>query len=459
MKASVVQVPATEKEIQLHHLKSDLFSTLDRAEALKDCFVSRPGRDFTRKSKISFQDVMRFVLSLDDRSLADEMDNYFGPAASSPSPEAMLQRRHHVSSSLFRFIFDAFNARRAPALWNGFELLAGDGSDVVIPLDPDDVETYQPLAEGSKGRCMLHMNVLRNLVDGTVEEAEIQPLHGANENHALFAMAERLTKRAWQNPASAPAIIVLDRGYESYNVIGHLLTAGANFVMRVKDVGTKGGILSRMDDVPEAAAEKFDVCLCRKVGVSTARALRRDPQYRIAHHEFDFVDPKVPWNDPGAVYPLSFRVVRIPIGNGKYESLVTNLPAETFPAALLGALYHKRWSIESGFSAVKYGLKLPKFSSAIRDFIRQEIYAKLTLFNFGAILAYITDIFHATDRYVYHLNFRRALKIGLLYLDEQVKAADIPALVNRKRLPVRPGRASPRSKTWHSPVNFWYRAA
>lgn len=53
---------------------------------------------------------------------------------------------------------------------------------------------------------------------------------------------------------------------------------------------------------------------------------------------------------------MSLRVVRIKIGEERYESLVTNLPSNEFSTADLKQLYHLRWGIETAFRELKYSL-------------------------------------------------------------------------------------------------------
>ena len=44
-----------------------------------------------------------------------------------------------------------------------------------------------------------------------------------------------------------PAIIIADRGYESYNVLAHIQEKGWYFLIRVKDAGGTRGFVSGLD--------------------------------------------------------------------------------------------------------------------------------------------------------------------------------------------------------------------
>ena len=46
-------------------------------------------------------------------------------------------------------------------------------------------------------------------------------------------------------------------------------------------------------------------------------------------------------------------------------------------------LYHKRWGIETSFRELKYAIGLSALHSKKRESIKQEIYARLLLYNFS----------------------------------------------------------------------------
>ena len=63
---------------------------------------------------------------------------------------------------------------------------------------------------------------------------------------------------------------------------------------------------------------------------------------------------------PAEFYKLSFRLVRFKITDSTYETIVTNLDANTFPPAELKKLYAMRWGIETSFRELKYVMILLK---------------------------------------------------------------------------------------------------
>lgn len=59
---------------------------------------------FTRNRKISFQDIMYFVLSMPQKSLTTELDSFFGKKSISISKQAFSKARYKISPFAFEDI-------------------------------------------------------------------------------------------------------------------------------------------------------------------------------------------------------------------------------------------------------------------------------------------------------------------------------------------------------------------
>ena len=90
--------------------------------------------------------------------------------------------------------------------------------------------------------------------------------------------------------------------------------------------------------------------------------------------------------DKKHLYFMQFRVVKIKVAENTYEYMITNLP-HTFDLEDIKACYHWRWGIEVSFRYLKHANGLLYFHSKKPEFLKQEIYANLILYNFGIFLA------------------------------------------------------------------------
>ena len=75
-----------------------------------------------------------------------------------------------------------------------------------------------------------------------------------------------------------------------------------------------------------------------------------------------------------------------------------------------------RWGIETSFRELKYAIGLNSFHSRKRDFIKQEIYARLTLYNFCERIIKKVTLPKRKRKYDYQINFTRAFHILREYL-------------------------------------------
>jgi len=85
-------------------------------------------------------------------------------------------------------------------------------------------------------------------------------------------------------------------------------------------------------------------------------------------------------------YPISFRVVRFKLTDETYETIITNLNNLEFPPISLKKIYQMRWGIETSFRELKYTIGLLNFHAKKAEYIMQEIYAKLIMYNLSMII-------------------------------------------------------------------------
>ena len=160
-------------------------------------------------------------------------------------------------------------------------------------------------------------------------------------------------------------------------------------------------------------------------------------------------------------YPLSFRIVRFPISETRNEVLITNLSEDEFSVEELKELYRLRWGIETSFRELKYSIGLINLHSKKVEYIKQEIYAKLTMYNFCEIITTNVIIKKKNTKHTYQVNFTAAITVCLLYFKKKfdIPHFDVEALILRNILPVRTGRKDPRKTKTRSLGSFFYRVS
>jgi hypothetical protein len=331
-------------------------------------------------------------------------------------------------------------------LFDGYRLLACDGSDVQIPRNENETDFSVRTREDRRSFNQLHLNGLFDILNRICVDAVVDPGWCKRESAALIAMVKNFS-----HPESS--IVLADRGYEGYNTIAHLIESMANFVIRAKDLDSNGFLHAL--HLPTDG--ELDIDVNKILTPSRAGIYQEDDRYVWIHrHAFDL------WN-PSGTYPISFRLVRIMLADGSYECLVTNLPREKFPPGKLKKLYHLRWGVENAYRDLKYTVDLLHFHGKSAQSILQELFCSLTMFNYCAFLCVHADILHIRKgtKYQYKVNFANAVGPCRSYLHGSISEAELLERLRLAPSPIRPDRHVPRPSRMkeQSSREFNYRAS
>ncbi len=430
--------------------KKELWAMIDKMSDDITPFVMHPGKDFSRKKKWDFASVMKFIISMEGRSLKDELLKYFEYSSELPTNSSFNQRRAQIKPEAFEHLFYTFlNKHNSDQnLYHGYKIIACDGSDINIARNPDDTETYFQNGSKVKGYNRLHLNALYDLQSRMYLDAVIQRGRLENENRAFRDMVDRYE-------GIPQTIFIADRGYESYNNIAHVNEKGLYYLFRVKDKNSNG-ILCGLN-LPDE--EEYDVNISVQLTRKCTKEVLSHPEIykRSRSKDFlDFIDL-----DKNPFYLLEFRVLRFPISDTEYECIITNLPSDEFTGNDLKILYGMRWGIETSFRELKYAVGMTCFHSRKVEYIMQEIWARMLLYNFCEIIINHVSIEKCKRKHIYQVNHTIAIHICRYFLSKMAEKSppDVEALISKEILPVRPGRHNPRKVDHQKPFSFLYRAS
>jgi len=418
-------------------------------------FFTAPEKDFTRNRKLSFETMVKTLLCMEGGSLTNELMKRFGCRADIASTSAFVQQRGKILPEAFETIFRMFVDESDPSrLYNGYRLFAVDGSDIQIPTNPQDKDSYFPGSNGQHPYNLLHLNAMYDLLQRTYVDAIVQKRHSCDECRSLADMVDR-------SSVKQPAIIIADRAYESYNVLAHIQEKGWFFLIRVKDSSSSG--LAAGLDLPLLDMFDFPIhlSLTRKQTNETKHLRKQRNHYKLiqSNRTFDYLPAKSRKHHPTVFYQLPFRVVRFAISENSFETVVTNLPLDSFPPSELKRLYAMRWGIETSFRELKYTVGLLHFHAKKTEHILQEIFARLTMYNFSELITSHVVIQKHNRKHAYRANFSVAVHVCRQFFLGNVSPPDVEALIARHVSPIRPGRSRPRILSAKNAVSFIYRVA
>ena len=422
-------------------------------------YISNPKCNFIRNRKLPFEKVISSILAMEGRSLNNELLYQSGCAMETPTSSAFIQQRNKINYKAFESLFHDFTAMAAKdniQLFKGYRLLAVDGSDIQIASDPTDYESHVQGKEGNKPYNLLHLDAMYDLLTNTYVDALVCKFRNMNEKGALADMIDKADD-------TNPAIVIADRGYESYNVLAHIQEKNWKFLIRVKDFGNySSGIIHGLDLPCEDEFDvDIDLNLTYKQTNEVKELLKDRNHYKLlkSNRRFDYLPSKNKKHEPLRMYNLKFRVVRFKISENSYEVILTNLDKKTFPAIIIKELYGKRWGIETSFRNLKYTVGLLHFHSKKMEFIFQEIYARLTMYNYFELIISSTAVQKKQRKHEYIINFSVAAHICREFFLKRIPPDDIEALISRYLTPVRPDRSRPRKMSPKAPISFLYRVA
>ena len=436
-------------------VKKKLMEAISQLCEVSWMFVKDPERDFTKKRKLPFDKVISFLLAMEGGTLTTELLKYFGCSPNVASASAFVQQREKIDTSAFSSLFDLFVQKtNKDKYYKGFHLLAADGSDIQIPTNSNDPDSYFPVKEGQSAYNLLHLDAMYDLLRHTYTDAVLLGQRKANERSSLCDMVDRSTMKN--------VLIIADRGYEGFNLMAHIQEKGWKFLIRIQDVLNSRGIAAGLDLPNTKEFDLFvDLSLTTKQTNDTKKLAENKNQYRILtnNRDFDYLPSKNRKFDPAVFYNLPFRIVRFQIAEGVFETVVTNLDAVVFPPEELKKLYNMRWGIETSFRELKYTVGLLHFHSKKVENIYQEVFARLIMYNFTELVTSPVIIQKADRKYAYKANFSVAVHVCRQFFLGNVSPPDVEALIRRHVSPIRPGRSRPRKMTVKHAVSFIYRVA
>lgn len=408
-------------------------------------FAKNPSADFTRKRKLSFEGVLRILLGMGGGSIQTELLKQSDYSPQTATSSAFIQQRSKLLPIALEFLHHEFTMSFSDMqLHQGYRLLAIDGSDFHPPANPNEPDNYFQNHPGEKGYSLFHLNALYDLCNHVYTDALIQNRRESNEHRALVSLVDR-------SRLAGRTILLADRGFESYNNLAHIERKGWNYLIRIKDVHSNG-ILSGLR-IPDAQEFDLDIQFMLTRKQTKLAKSQKDCRFLPCNVTFDFLDLQ-----HDLFYPIRFRVVRFMLSDGRYEAVITNLDRDSFPPDALKNLYNTRWGIETAFRHLKYALGLSAFHSKKMAFIVQEVFARLIMFNFSALIV-SNLVIRQKPNHLYQVNFSIAVSICRHFFRSALllHPPDIEALIAKHILPIRPGRSAPRAVRHKSAVCFQYR--
>ena len=407
-----------------------LKTILREIDSNKNLYVANPQKDFTRKRKVSFYDMMWFLLFIGANSMSEEIRRAFNDEDFSYISEAaILKSRSKIKVSAFEQLLRKFNdTLKRVKKYKGYRMLAVDGSDFSSFYSADS--EYATISNQYGGANRMHVNFAYDILNKNFLDCVIEAKNKADERKGAVKMLTTIAK-------SEKILAIMDRGYDGIKIFEHFnRIPNLNYLIRIRS-----GMTKEIKSLPD---KELDLDLKFEVREQSKRL-----PYRM----------KIQARDMELPCTVSFRLVKVSLKD-KWLVLATNLPRHEFSARILKSLYEKRWKIELAFRDIKHALGALHFHSKKDLFNLQEFFAHLIRYNLTSrIICQIRLAKPKNLKYHYEINFKGAGQIVQDYCRLALDYKKILEQIKHYIHPLRSNRLFQRNCRYIYPVSFNYRVA
>lgn len=286
---------------------------------------------FVRNRKMPLQDLILTMINRKGLTLTLELRNYMKTAhpGTEISKPGYLKQRMKLNPDAFLDLYHYHNknfySEPGYATYNGYLVLAADGSNLNIPTTKETLETFGTSSrKNTKPQASIGLGCLYDVMNRMIIESDC--------NRCKFnemAVAESQIDKVYETIGTEqPFLAVMDRGYPSTPAFIRMMEKNIYFLVRLKSSDYK-----KEQDSLESNDNWIDIALDKS---------------RIRHYEGTSIAEQM-----RKLRYIHLRMVKIYLDEGNYEVLLTNLPTEKFSTEQLADLYHMRWSIETAYETLK----------------------------------------------------------------------------------------------------------
>ena len=376
---------------------------------------------FTRNRKLSFQDVIYFILGLPRKSLPAELDLYFEGENISLSKQAFSKARYQVSEDAFKDIFNLTTnidkLVNTVNTYDDFRIFAVDGSTVSIPHNSNTEKTFGMYRNSYSEYPMARLTALFDVTNDLIVDAKFTGTDIGEREHAI----DLLSSPALSNSKSKN-LVIFDRGYPSRALIHELEDKGFYYIIRFYI-----SFISCVNGCPKGD-----------------------------HIVMDYHQNR----------STKLRVIKETVDDTPYI-LLSNLFGTHQNKEYHYHLYQKRWEVETKYGELKTHMRVENFSGRNPRAIYQELYAALFISNLSALIKSAAESDFesslSTSKHTYQLN--RSYIVGivcryikkLLYLfDYKKKLGILMSKIKKLKSIIRPYRHFDRNSSHHKATNGFY---
>jgi len=270
----------------------------------------------------------------------------------------LLQKTNQSYQVCFKrlnlLIAKTFYSNTSYRKWKGHRVLSVDGSTLLLP-DHHSLEVkFSNHGFGVKANvkhCMSRISYLYDCFNGLVIDAQMESFN-TSEAHLCKTHLPFIKKGD---------LVIFDRYYASYELMGVLLGKGVDFLFRMK-TSSWNCVIDFMESED-------------KERVVSLKLPKKCKPYIEAYDSLG--------------EHITFRLIKKESRNGEVKVFACSLiDEEKYNRKSIINLYKERWGIEEAYKLIKSRLEVADFSGKTLEAVQQDFYAKTTLLSLSAVLRF-----------------------------------------------------------------------
>jgi len=352
------------------------------------------------------------------QSLLDEFWEQAGdlglrlPSDQVPSAQAFCAARQKLKADLLRVLVRGVSNEVSASLgsagrWHGHRVFAVDGSKVSVQRSD---ELHSAFGRPCGGHCpQMLISTIFDVMTACPHYGNVAPCH-ADERAELIGMLDQVP---------ADSVIVLDRGYPSFEVMHEIRRRGLHFVIRVP-------------------SDQFGAVRKFVESAGTDEIVTIDPPADMRRFFDESIDVRALYFSKSGADPTI---------------IITDLVGPQYSTKEIGDLYTKRWQIEEFYKLENASVfSFGQCHAKSRNGVEQEVFAFALFVALSRHLAVAAAeraavSVHVIARKHCMLALARCLAIAIM-MDDRARAHEkldaTIAVLSKRRTPERPERSYPR---------------
>jgi len=393
-------------------------------------------KSFTRSRKLPFTSVVTLILQKSARSLSIKLEEFSDNLGGGVSASAFVQARANLKYNFFidanQLYVDHYYEEELDCLkFKGHRVLAIDGSHIRLPKSAEVVDYFGKreikVSETSSdyyssGLCTVLYDVYNKLAINSILSKTEDDERSQAERHLEFCQKGDL--------------VVLDRGYPSFNLMSLFIEKNIDFLMRCK-TGNGFNAVKKFLENKTTDDAIVDLELSR-------------PSKKVAKGN-----------------SLKVRLIKVQLESGTTEVLATSLlDKATYLTSDFKDLYFDRWKIETYFDILKSRLDLENFSGKSLESVRQDFFSTILLSNIESDMTSEVNRelnVNSARKYNYQVNKKVAFSLikkkafDILASDSDMEKTinDLLLLFKKNTIPIRPDRKYERNPSRRKSNDFY----